>query len=148
MSCGVDSGGSRGLRVGPASTISSSVAMGELDSGATTAAAADAASSPRALAFPPGDPNRFLVGGSSGRVTHASRLGNPPPPRVYRPPRRREKPLFAAPDVEGREGLAREDCGATGGVTCLAFSPFFQKYFLAGCGDGSVRLYKARDFRD
>lgn len=30
----------------------------------------------------------------------------------------------------------------TGGVTCLSFSPFFQKYFLAGCGDGSVRLYK------
>ncbi|CAN0535382.1 unnamed protein product, partial [Ectocarpus sp. 12 AP-2014] len=63
------------------------------------------------------DPNRFLIGDSSDRVTHASRLGKPPPPRAYGPPRR------------------------PGELTCLAFSPFFPKYFLAGCGDGSLRLY-------
>eukprot|EP00752_Nemacystus_decipiens_P007144 g6397.t1 len=132
---------------GPASTISSSTTMGELDSGAPTAAAAaaaaDAAASARALAFPPGDPNRLLVGVSSGRVTHASRLGNPPPPREYRPRRKRDEPLFAAPGGGGGgEGQEREGWEATGGVACLAFSPFFQEYFLAGCGDGSVRLYK------
>lgn len=134
-------GGSSCRRGGPASTIYSSTAMGELDSAAPYAAA-----SARAMAFPPGDPNRFLVGGSSGWVTHGSRLGNPPPPRVYRPPRRLDEPLFAAPSGEGGgEGKGREDSGAAmGGVTCLAFSPFFQEYFLAGCGDGSVRLYKVR----
>lgn len=142
---GVDAGVSSSRRVGPASTISSSTAMGELDSVAATAAATDAAVSARALAFPPGDPNRFLVGGSSGRVTHASRLGNPPPPRVYRPPRRGEEPQLAASGGDGgMEGAGWGDWGAMGGVTCLAFSPFFQEYFLAGCGDGSVRLYKVR----
>lgn len=141
VDCGI--GGSSSRRLGPASTISSfTAAAGELDSGAPTAASAEAAASARALAFPPRDPNRFLVGGSSGRVTHASRLGTPPPPRAYRPPRQREEPLFAAPGGEGGRGGGREDWGAMGGVTCLAFSPFFQEYFVAGCGDGSVRLYK------
>lgn len=35
-----------------------------------------------------------------------------------------------------------EEGPKTGGVTCVNFSPFFHRFFLAGCGDGSVRLYK------
>lgn len=48
---------------------------------------------------------------------------------------RRERSISATED--------REPCWS-GGVTCLSFSPFFIKHFLAGCSDGSVRLYKVR----
>lgn len=44
------------------------------------------------------------------------------------------------------EGL-REEGLTTGGVTCVDFSPFFHKYFLAGCGNGGVRLYKVNQSR-
>ncbi|CAN0509426.1 unnamed protein product, partial [Ectocarpus sp. 12 AP-2014] len=83
------------------------------------------------------DPNRSLIGDSSDRVTHASRLGKPPPPRAYGPPRRPGERRLDG----GCGGAGEEQEGAVGGVTCLAFSPFFPKYFLAGCGDGSLRLY-------
>lgn len=142
-----------------------------------------------ALAFCPSDPNRFLVGTSSGSVTHASRLGDTsPPPRVYSGARRRElflrggggrgqqqRQKITNEDITGNatRGVGGDDDGVgdaggnrvvgvqeeqeegedeekrgggaaaeTGGVTCLSFSPFFLRYFLAGCGDGSVRLYK------
>ncbi|CAM9597264.1 unnamed protein product, partial [Laminaria digitata] len=97
------------------------------------------ASVARALAFSLDDPNRFLVADSADRIAHASRLGDPPPPRAYRVPLRCAwKGLEAA---SGR-GAGEGGRGAMGGVTCLSFSPFFRRYFLAGCGDGSVRLYK------
>ncbi|CAM9816841.1 unnamed protein product [Ectocarpus sp. 6 AP-2014] len=102
-----------------------------------TTASSAAAGSARALAFSPEDPNRFLIGESSDWVTHASRLGKPPPPRAYGPPRRPGGRCLHG----GGGGTGEEQEGAMGGVTCLAFSPFFPKYFLAGCGDGSVRLY-------
>ncbi|CAB1117592.1 unnamed protein product [Ectocarpus sp. CCAP 1310/34] len=108
-----------------------------LDKITDTTASSAAAGSARALAFSPEDPNRFLIGDSSDRVIHASRLGKPPPPRAYGPPRR---PGERRLDGSGG-GAGEEQEGAMGGVTCLAFSPFFPKYFLAGCGDGSVRLY-------
>lgn len=92
----------------------------------------------RAIAFSPGDPNRLLIGDSSDYVTHASRLGHPPLPRAYRPPRRHRPSYSGGKDEGGQE----QEGGAMGGVACLAFSPFFHEYFLAGCGDGSVRLYK------
>ncbi|CAM9936057.1 unnamed protein product, partial [Hapterophycus canaliculatus] len=99
---------------------------------------AAAAAPALALACSPGDPNRLLVGDSSDSVTHASRLGQPPPPRAYRPPRRRGWGHGAS------KGVREEEEKAMGGVACLAFSPFFHEYFLAGCGDGSVRLYKVK----
>lgn len=132
--------------MGVVSTSHYSAPMGGLDT--TTSTAADAASA-AALAFSPRDPNRFLVGGSSDRVMHASRLGNPPTPKAYRPARRRLGCSLAASGVGAMgkkmdEQGGEEQEGAMGGVTCLAFSPFFQRYFLAGCGDGSIRLYKVR----
>lgn len=143
---GVGNGGRSGP-VGAPSTSHYSAPMGGLRT--TTSTAADAASA-GALAFSPRDPNRFLVGGSSDRVTHASRLGKPPPPKEYRHARRRRGCRSAASlggDTGGnRNGKGgEEEEGVMGGVTCLAFSPFFQRYFLAGCGDGSVRLYKVRE---
>ena len=110
------------------------------------------ASVSRALAFSLDDPNRFLVADSADRVAHASRLGDPPPPRAFRVPLRcawtglgGATGTSAASSVVVESGGRRRDGGeggAMGGVTCLSFSPFFRRYFLAGCGDGSVRLYK------
>lgn len=149
---GVNNGGITGP-MGVVPTPHSSAPMGELHTTTTRSAGVDSASA-GTLAFSPRDPNRFLVGGSSDRVTHASRLGNPPPPKAYRPARRRRGCSSTAASCQsgamggGGDGRGRgkeeEEEGVMGGVTCLAFSPFFQRYFLAGCGDGSVRLYKVR----
>lgn len=117
----------------------------------------------RCLAFCPGNPNYFVVGTSSGYILHASRLGNPPPPRVYRGRRRalgcrrrsglvvgggslRTDAESVGEEVADRHGSCTEEWEATavGAITCVSFSPFFQRYFLAGCGDGRVCLYKVR----
>ncbi|CAM9298502.1 unnamed protein product [Scytosiphon promiscuus] len=103
-----------------------------------TTTAANAAATARAIAFSPRDPNRLLVGDSSDCVRHTSRLGQAPPPKVYRPPRRRQ---WGSGRGRHEEGQGQEE-RALGGVACLAFSPYFHEYFLTGCGDGSVRLYK------
>lgn len=52
--------------------------------------------------------------------------------------------MSASADGSGESRGGWGGGGAMGGVTCLSFSPFFRTYFLAGCGDGSVRLYKVR----
>ncbi|CAN0040557.1 unnamed protein product, partial [Ectocarpus fasciculatus] len=135
-----DEGGSQtdlGLSPGGRVRLTLSKALHRLDKPIDSTTSSAAAASARALAFSPEDPNRFLIGDSSDRVTHVSRLGNPPPPRAYGPPRRPGERRLGGVG----EGTGEEQEGAMGGVTCLAFSPFFQKYFLAGCGDGSVRLY-------
>lgn len=117
----------------------------------------------RCLAFCPGNPNHFMVGTSSGYILHASRLGNPPPPRVYRGRRRalggrRRSGLVVGGGSLGTNAgsVGEEDADrygsfmgeweatAVGAITCVSFSPFFRRYFLAGCGDGRVCLYKVR----
>lgn len=123
-----------------------------------------------ALAFSPNDPNRFMVANSSDQVCHASRLGYPPPPRSFRGPRRPswgvlggERSPSSSASVDSKNTRTGHQtartgsvvgnahgiddgqflsCSGTGGVTCVSFSPFFLRYFLAGCGDGSVRLHK------
>lgn len=40
--------------------------------------------------------------------------------------------------------MCREKGRGMGGISCLSFSSFFKRIFLAGCGDGSIRLYKVR----
>lgn len=108
-----------------------------------------------ALEFSPGDPNRFLVAASTDRIAHASRLGKAPPPKAYRALRPRAWGKVGGAPGHGQElgsgGKGADngmDDGAMGGVTCLSFSPFFRSYFLAGCGNGTVRLYKVSDRGD
>ena len=146
---GLIGGGGAGL-VPPAPFLASSTASTSADGGGTPRPVAVNASVARALAFSLDDPNRFLVADSADRVAHASRLGDPPPPRAYRVPLRcawkslEAEPGACASAVGSGGGWRRREGGAMGGVTCLSFSPFFRRYFLAGCGDGSVRLYKVR----
>ena len=70
------------------------------------------------LTFYPSEPNHFVVQSSDGRLLHQSRFGNPGPPKQF---------------------LCDETPSA---VTTVSFSPHYSAYFLAGCVDGSVRLYK------
>lgn len=145
---GLLGGAGRGLTPPTPSLVSSAASASGGGGGAPPPAVN--ASVARALAFSLDDPNRFMVADSADRVAHASRLGDPPPPRAYRAPLRCAwKGLGAASGTSASAvgpGGSRGGGGggAMGGVTCLSFSPFFRRYFLAGCGDGSVRLYKVR----
>lgn len=101
----------------------------------------------RAVAFSPEDPNRFIVSGTGESITHASRLGNSPLPRTFRSPRLPLRAGRLGPVTSegiGAGVMCREERRGMGGISCLSFSSFFRRIFLAGCGDGSIRLYKVR----
>ncbi|XP_054430747.1 cytoplasmic dynein 2 intermediate chain 1 isoform X2 [Pteronotus mesoamericanus] len=71
--------------------------------------------------FLPADPNRFVVGTNMGVVSHRARQGLSVSPRCFRPQQPGLRPVC---------------------VNAIDFSPFGEPIFLAGCGDGSVRLHQ------
>ena len=71
------------------------------------------------FAFFPWDPNHFVVQSANGQIAHRTRFGTPGPPREF--------------SCDPLESLSP--------VTAVAFSPFQEGYFLAGCSDGSLRLH-------
>ncbi|XP_064595418.1 cytoplasmic dynein 2 intermediate chain 1-like [Liolophura sinensis] len=70
------------------------------------------------LRLNPADPNQFVVGTDAGFLVHGVRFGSKPIPRSY---------------------LGLSDAPVN--ITCVDFSPFGKPCFLAGCADGTVRLY-------
>lgn len=71
--------------------------------------------------FLPADPNHFIVGTDMGLVSHGTRQDLRVSPRMFKP---QQQSVRAA------------------SVSVLAFSPFGEPVFLAGCSDGSIRLHQ------
>ncbi|KAI3355322.1 hypothetical protein L3Q82_018175 [Scortum barcoo] len=72
------------------------------------------------LKFLPTDSNHFFIGTNMGLVNHGTSHGLKAQPKFYR----------------FQEGGSRPV-----DVTSIHFSPFKQRFFLVGCGDGSIRLH-------
>ncbi|KAI5144994.1 Cytoplasmic Dynein 2 Intermediate Chain 1 [Manis pentadactyla] len=67
------------------------------------------------------DPNHFIVGTDVGLVRHGTRQDPRVSPRLFVPQQRSVRPVK---------------------VNAIAFSPFGEPVFLAGCSDGSIRLHQ------
>ncbi|XP_070784308.1 cytoplasmic dynein 2 intermediate chain 1 [Enoplosus armatus] len=72
------------------------------------------------LKFLPTDSNHFFIGTNMGLVNHGTSHGLKAPPKFYR---------FQEAGVRPVD------------VSSIHFSPFRQRLFLVGCGDGSIRLH-------
>jgi len=78
----------------------------------------------QAVSFYPKEPSRFIAALSNGSLIQRSRFGSCPPPKIFQGP-------FSFGE-HGADPVA---------ITCMDFSILLPDYFLAGCKDGSVRLY-------
>ncbi|XP_016052419.1 PREDICTED: WD repeat-containing protein 60 [Miniopterus natalensis] len=71
--------------------------------------------------FLPSDPNHFIVGTNMGLVSHGTRQDLRVFPKFFKPQQQGVRPVM---------------------VNVVDFSPFGEPVFLAGCGDGSIRLHQ------
>lgn len=100
--------------------------------------------------FVPFEPARFLVQASDGRLLHRSRFGATTPPQTFGVVQRSpmgdhggDARIADGMDGESKKRKAGKKRASAGPVTtCLDFSPHNEGFFLAGCADGSVRLYQ------
>jgi len=96
------------------------------------------------LALVPGEGQQLLVGSTCGRVLRGARLGEPPPPRQYKPEVARPPLATCSVNVTmGSSSPGDSWCQAWGGtvVTSLAVSPAHPTLFLAGHSTGSLALH-------
>ncbi|XP_058390293.1 cytoplasmic dynein 2 intermediate chain 1 isoform X3 [Diceros bicornis minor] len=71
--------------------------------------------------FLPSDPNHFIVGTDVGLISHGTRQDLRVSPRLFKAHQHGMRPVK---------------------VNVIDFSPFGEPIFLAGCSDGSIRLYQ------
>ncbi|XP_070122228.1 cytoplasmic dynein 2 intermediate chain 1 isoform X2 [Equus caballus] len=73
------------------------------------------------IKFLPSDPNHFIVGTDIGLISHGTRQDLRVSPKLFKPQQHGMRPVK---------------------VNVIDFSPFGEPTFLAGCSDGSIRLYQ------
>ncbi|XP_046525731.1 cytoplasmic dynein 2 intermediate chain 1 isoform X3 [Equus quagga] len=73
------------------------------------------------IKFLPSDPNHFIVGTDIGLISHGTRQDLRVSPKLFKPQQHGMRPVK---------------------VNVIDFSPFGEPMFLAGCSDGSIRLYQ------
>lgn len=91
------------------------------------------------LAFFPKDPNRFLVGLTSGVVLHCSRFGTAKAPKAFE----RAGAHWGSKKSHKGMGLGADSLFPPSPATAIHFSPFLPDHFLVAYADGVFCLFVA-----